>query len=320
MSPWKEQPTGTPLEIRVVVVIPTFRRNEKLTSLLAQLTAKDFSRLGSVRILVVDNDPDRSAEPIARAAGTGYLSQPLPDLGETRQAALDAAEPGELVAMIDDDVFPDEEWLDELVDTWRRYRPTVVMGYVQYVWPEEADPWVVAGGFMRRTHRATGTRLETIATGNVLVDVDQVRALGVSFAAGLGLFGGEDSQFGFSVVQAGGSLVACDESIVRDNIPAYRVTRSFARRRATSHGELSSILALRGTTGIARRKVQAQMIFGAIARLALFWPQHLIGRVTRDVSKAAVGQRKVWYAWGQLRATLGHHAAEYARAGSAGTP
>src|SRR5699024_8361651 len=127
--------------------------------------------------------------------GVGYVPVARPGIAAVRQAALDHVRDGHLLVMIDDDLLPEPGWLDGLVSVWRNTGATAVMGYVRYVWPAGTDPWIKAGGFMRRTLFPTGTRLTALATGNVLIDPAAVRRLGIGFNLSLGLSGGEDSHF-----------------------------------------------------------------------------------------------------------------------------
>lgn len=197
----------------VLVVVTTFRRTELLAPLIGAIRANLGTLAPRVRIALVDNDPEQSAAEKAHELGVEYIHEPTPGIAAARQAALDGAHDGELVAMVDDDVVPQSGWLEALVSVWALSRPAVVMGYVDYVWPEGTDPWIIAGGFMRRRRRVNGQRLEAMATGNVLIDSAQVRNLGVRFDATLGLAGGEDMLFGRALLAAGGEKRAAEQHV-----------------------------------------------------------------------------------------------------------
>ncbi len=300
---------------RLLIAIPTFRRTELLPPLLAEIaTQTSASPLAErVRIAVVDNDPERSAEPVTAGHAAAYFAEATPGIAAVRQRALDEAQEGELVIMVDDDVFPEEGWLDALVDTWERTRATAVLGYVRYVWPEGTDPWITAGGFLRRTPHPTGTPLRAFVTGNVLIDADAVRAMSVRFDVSLGLSGGEDSLFGDDVLAAGGSLVAAAESVCRDDVPPARTTRAFVRQRTVNHGVLHTRFALRGHTGIGLFLRRIAALGGGGVRWTAFTAQHLWGRARGDLTRDATGQRRAWFAIGRMAGALGSRRAEYGR-------
>ena len=295
----------------VVVAVTTYRRAQLLDALLPEVISQ-ASAIGA-RVCVVDNDPDQSARATAERHSVGYALEPTPGIASARQRALDEAATDELVVMIDDDVYPETEWLAALIECWAETHAAAVMGFVDYVWPPGTDPWVVACGAMRRTPRPTGSVLPTLATGNVLFDNAQIRARRVAFRADLGLQGGEDTLFGSELSAAGGVIVACRESVVRDEIPAERATRNFARRRMVSHGASLSARALRDRRGVRRAAWRMWLVTGALTRLIAFGAAALLGRMRRDLSSHAVGMRRFWVARGRLSGALGMPSMEYSR-------
>lgn len=297
----------------VLIAVPTFRRAELLPELVAAIRRDAATTALPWRLLLVDNDPDRSAAGTAAELGVEHLAEPTPGIAATRQAALDAAAEHELVVMIDDDLVPEPGWLSGLVDTWLAHRPTVVMGYVRYVWPEGTDPWVAGGGFLRRERIPTGERLPGLKTGNVLVDAAQVRALGVRFDVSLGLSGGSDVQFGRDVVDSGGTIVASAESVARDDIAEERTTRAFVRRRAICQGQVRARLYTRADSSGARLAKRAGFLVGGIVRVPAFAAGETLARVRGDVAGSATFRRRRWFAQGRILGAIGLDEFEYAR-------
>lgn len=297
----------------VAVMIITFRRHQLLAPLITAIRDEAQTVASTVRVVIVDNDPDRSAEPTAVEHGADYVNEPHPGIGAARRAALDAASDDELIVMMDDDVFPEPGWLSGLVTTWERYRPTVVMGFIRYLWPEAADPWFAAGGFMRRDHHPTGTRLTALATGNVLLDTREVRRLGVNFDPAQGLSGGEDSLFGEALLKAGGTIVASADSVASDRVPVERTSVAFVRRRTIAHGASYVSIGLRNAVGARSFALRVATVLGALVRAFVFYAAHVFGRMTGDLHRNAVGKRRFWFALGRLRGAFGHRVAEYAR-------
>lgn len=300
----------------VLVAVTTFRRTELLPDLVTAIRANAGTAAARMRIAIVDNDPLRSAADVAATAGVDYVSEPTPGIAAARQAALDAASDGELVAMIDDDVMPQTGWLEALLEVWTSHRPAVVMGYVDYIWPEGTDPWIVAGGFMRRRRRTTGQYLDALATGNVLIDATQVRAFGVRFDTSLGLAGGEDMLFGRAVLAAGGSIVASADSVVRDEVPLARTTKEFVRRRTVSQGQMRTTLLTRSPSPVRRAVLRVLHLGGGVLRLIVFSARGLWARMRGDVASHAVLRRRAWFAEGRILGAVGRVTPEYARSAS----
>ena len=301
----------------VVIAVPTYRRAGRLSELVEAIRRHAAAADATTRILLVDNDPDRSAEPKAVELDVDYVAEPKPGIAAARQAALDAGRPDELVVMIDDDLMPEPGWLAGLVDAWAAHRPAVVMGFVRYVWPQGTDPWIAAGGFMRRTRFPTGTELSALATGNVLIDNAQVRALGVRFDIELGLSGGSDLEFGRMLLARGGRIVASAESIARDDIVAERTTMEFVRRRAICQGQVRARLLSRDDHPPAELAKRAGHLIGGLLRVPAFAVGECLARVRNDLPASAVYRRRRWFAQGRVLGAAGRFTHEYARDGGA---
>ena len=298
---------------QVLIALPTYRRTELLPEFIGLIREDVAKTDAAVRLLLVDNDPARSAERVAIELDVEYLAQPIPGIAATRQAALDAAEPTELVVMIDDDLVPEPGWLAALVDAWKRYRPAVVVGYVRYVWPAGTDPWIAAGGFIRRTHFATGSEIDTLSTGNVLIDTAQVRSLGVGFDVTMGLSGGSDEQFGRDLIAAGGRIVASAESVARDDIIAERTEVAELRRRTICQGQAHVRILMRDPALGGHAAKRAGHLVGGLLRLPAFTVAERWARLRGDVPASAVFRRRAWFAQGRILAAVGRSTYLYAR-------
>jgi hypothetical protein len=305
----------------ILIAIPTYRRTELLPPLIEVLRSECGAADRPTRIVVVDNDPDRSAEAVARSSDVEYLSEARPGIAAVRQAALDAASTEELVVMIDDDVVPEPGWLAGLTEVWESARATAVVGFVQYVWPDGTDPWIAAGGFLRRNRPASGTLLSSLSTGSVLFDAAEMRRLGVEFDRSLGLAGGEDMLIGRDILAGGGTIVAASESVARDEIPASRATKDFVRRRTISQGQARTAMNVRSGGTVRRLAGRVLALAGGSVRFVVFGAGAVLTGLRRDVAANAVLRRRTWFAQGRILGALGRITPEYARpAGAARNP
>lgn len=302
---------------RVTIAIPTFRRPERLRALLESLPARIAECPGvEVDVLVIDNDPERSGAAAAHAAPlpVRYEPEPTPGIAAVRNRALDDCGDSDLLAFIDDDELPLEHWLSALLGAQQRYGATAVMGRVISVFDEAADPWVLATGTFDRRPRPTGTPLEVAASGNLLLDLAQVRRLGVRFDESLGLSGGEDTLFSRQLVHRGGRIVYCEESVTEDYVVASRLTRAWAEQRAYSAGNGLVHVALRLAPSPARRlSLRGRFLLGGTARVMAGLARHHLGRLRRDLRHDARGIRTFHRGRGMLAGSRGHLYEEYAR-------
>lgn len=303
--------------LRVTIAIPTYRRPERLGLLLDALPARrDEVPDVEVEVLVVDNDPEGSGErAIAHSSlALRYVREPTPGIAAVRNRVLDECGRSDLIAFIDDDEIPREQWLSSLVSTWRQYRSAAVMGRVISMLDDDVDPWVVATGTFRRIPKPTGTPLKAAASGNLLLDMEQVRALGARFDVSLGLGGGEDTFFSRELVERGGRIVYCAESVTEDYVVTERLTRAWVKQRAFSTGNSTALLRLRSSRSPLEHLMRRIRVLGdGCARIVAGAARHLGGRMLGQLRHDARGIRTHFRGRGMVAAALGHHHQEYAR-------
>lgn len=304
--------------MRVAIAIPTFRRPERLAELLAALPDRiaEVAHPVEVVVIVVDNDPAASAADTIEEASLPVRSavERTPGIASVRNRLLDLASDCDAVAFIDDDEVPLPGWLDALVRTWLETGAAAVMGRVVSVFETDADPWILATGVFRRRSRPTGLELRAAACGSLLVDLRQLRDAQVRFDPRIGLAGGEDTLFSRQLIAAGGRIVWCDESLAEDRVPAERVTREWAMRRAFNGGN-SAVhvdLALAARAG-ERTLVRASAVAGGAARAVVGALRHAGGRLAGDLESDARGLRTAHRGRGMVAAALGHRHLEYVR-------
>lgn len=305
------------LDRPITVAVLTFRREVLLGSLLTALTQqlKATEPAPGSRVLVVDNDPNRSAEQIAQGTGAVYAPEPTPGIAAARQRALDETPTSHLLAFIDDDELPHLDWLTRLVQTWLDYgRPAGVAGRVIPRYEAPPSEWIKAGGFFVRRSLPTGTRVDAAGAGNLLLDMAQVNALELSFDVNLGMRGGEDTLFTRQLTHRGGAIVWCEEAQAEDLVPADRANRRWVLRRGFSHGVSHSMVAVRlAAPGLASLVTRGRLLVGGAGRVPAGLARHVIGRLRRDLTAEARGLWLAWRGAGIAVGALGVGWAEYSR-------
>ncbi|MDQ1576672.1 MAG: succinoglycan biosynthesis protein ExoM [Microbacteriaceae bacterium] len=309
--------------VKVTIALPTYRRPEKLRGLLPMLTAQADevrTRPGSpfdVELLVVDNDSERSGEDAAREAADPhlrYVVEPTPGISAARNRAMDESVRSNVLVFMDDDELPRDGWLEHLLQVWQETRPAAVSGRVVVTYEGTLDPWIAAGGFFRRRTMPTGTEIRVASTNSILLDLDQVRRIGVRFAADLGLTGGSDTLFSRQLVRGGGRIVWCDESVVDDLLPAIRMTRRWVLKRARRHGNTASIVEIRmAAGGWGTRLVRARECTRGAVRIVGGGARFLFGAILRSRTHEARGLRVVYRGAGMIAGATGVIYQEYAR-------
>ncbi len=236
--------------MKVDVCVVSYRRPRGLLRTLSSLQAIRLPRPEpELRVLVLDNDPEESARE-ACAEAERWLRFPLVyavekrrGIPQARNAALALSlEHADLVAFLDDDEEPDPGWLTELLSVRSRCDADAVAGPVLPVFEEPPPSWILRGRLFEPPRHATGARLGTAATGNVLVATRALAALDRLFDERMALTGGSDDELFQRFARAGHSIVWADEAIVREWVPPSRATLRWILRRSLRVGTCTALV------------------------------------------------------------------------------
>lgn len=229
----------------ISVCIPTYRRPAMLEDLLQKLTRINTGGVFSYSVVVADNDDKESArETVTRISQTypvplKYCTEPRRSISHVRNKTI-AESQGDAIAFIDDDEFPDPDWLLNLVKAWKHYNVAGVLGPVRPYFPPEAPKWVEKSRLFDRPEYQTGYKLswQETRTGNVVFDKKIVEGMDPIFLPQFGS-GGGDQDFFRRMMEAGHSFIWCNEGIVQEVVPDSRWKRRVLMRRALLRGRNS---------------------------------------------------------------------------------
>jgi succinoglycan biosynthesis protein ExoM len=318
----KDQRLTAPDAVKVTVAILTFRRPDllrrSLLGVLEQVNQVNQASRGAIsgRVLVIDNDPAASGAPVVEELAEpllDYVVETAPGIANARNRALAQCTERDVLVFVDDDEYPLPGWLRSLLSLWERSRPAAVGGKVVSDFEVEPGPWVAAGRYFERRSMPTGTLLTVCATNNLLLDLRQVRALGMTFDDTLGLGGGEDTLFTRQLSGRGLRLVWCEEAVVAEQVPAFRVAPRWVLARSWSHGNTMVTIALRLASsrrarGLARSRAMALGLIRVVAGSG----RALLGLMSGRLEHQARGVRSLCRGGGMLTAALGLRYREYA--------
>ncbi len=274
----------------ISICIATYQRPEGLKRLMEGLDQLTFphSELPNIEVIVVDNDPNRSAKEFCEQLKPNfkwslkYLSEPQRGISYVRNKAVAAvAIDADFVVFIDDDEVPEPNWLAELLTVQQKYQADVVAGpSLPFFAASDIPKWAIEGKFFEAPRYPTGHLLKFTGTNNVLIRAQILRAMDKIFDERFALTGGEDTHFFMRVYRAGYKLVWADLAIVYEWIPksrtnikwilqrGYRCHSTFGICEKELEPALLKVLVRRISTGSARI---------AIGIITLF-PSLLLGR------------------------------------------
>jgi succinoglycan biosynthesis protein ExoM len=300
----------------IVVAIPTFRRPKSLARLLAAL--EKLETQARVVVVVADNDAEgRAGYDLCRSLCTHYRWPLDPVVAEERgiaqvRNALVARAltyPGaRFVAMLDDDEWPEPQWLDELLRVQRLISADVVSGSVLFDLPLGAA--AVTAGFdgVTSIRRPTGPVAMPEGAGNLLLTRACLERFGAPwFDPAFALTGGEDRDFFERVKAAGGRFAWADEAVARTAVPEARLGLKWMLRRAYGIGNTDMRIFLKYRPHAAERLRE----YGKIAAALLLSPLMFV-ILAAAPNRAADALRRFFRNAGKVSALLGRRYNAYA--------
>lgn len=229
-------------QILVSVCLCTYKRPAGLREVLDAL-ARQKGLDGSVELIVVDNDAAGSAGEIVdgfrnRTSGLSvrYSVEPQQNVAMARNRSVIEAR-GQWLAFIDDDEFPEPNWLSELVATAVRYEADGVFAPVIPILPRNAPLWITRGRFFERPRALTGQPVSAGRTSNALIRASALKQRREPFDPRRGLTGGEDYHLFSGMLADGSYFVWCDEAIVHETVPPSRANLWWLLRRGFRGGQ-----------------------------------------------------------------------------------
>lgn len=220
----------------VTVLVATHDRTADLAVCLESLLAQDYP--GNYHIVVVDSAPSSSeTEEYLWRFGSGgrvrYLRAERPGLAVAHNTALPAVT-GEILAVTDDDVVVDRQWLSAIVECFRQFPGTgCVTGLILPFELDTPGQMLVeqyggfARGFERRVVSLQDPPVDPLfpysagrlgSGANMAFDAAGLRALGgfdPALGAGTRARGGDDLAAFVQVLLAGHRLVYQPDAVVR---------------------------------------------------------------------------------------------------------
>ena len=310
---------------RIAIAVLTYRRPEELRGLIPELSAqvaaaRVVAAQGDFDVMVVDNDPAASARDVVASfadLGVRYVHEPAPGIAHGRNRALDESGDARLLVFIDDDERPCPGWLEALLGTYERTGAAGVTGPVYPDYEGEPDPWLVAAGIFIRKEYPDGTEMPAAGTGNLLLDLDQVKELGLRFDDRFGMTGGSDTLFTRSLVKAGRRIVYAAAAGVFDKVPAGRMTRTWGRQRYFRVGNTWSRTSMELADGpVDRSFLRLRLTALGLARAGYGTARAGLGLASGNLQHRARGERAMVRGIGMVAGAWGRAYVEYRRPGS----
>lgn len=242
--------------LKICVSVLTYRRPDRLDRLLRAFLSLGMPEDCSVFFLVVDNDPDGSAQSVVEAFNADfsfcdvrYVVEREPGIPAARNRALDEAlsSGADLLCFTDDDAWPHHDWLVHLVACYRRTKPVLVFGPQRLTRPPGLrSPWkrMIARSLEARSrflerfceYQARRGQIATSGTYNWLGELRWIFENDLRFDPFMRDSGGSDTAFRESARKMGASMAWCCNAVVSEEVPVSRLSLRYQFYRARMQG------------------------------------------------------------------------------------
>ncbi|HVW75869.1 MAG TPA: glycosyltransferase family 2 protein [Rhizomicrobium sp.] len=291
----------------VVICIPTFKRPKMLKRLLDAIAL--LKTQAEISVLVADNDAENHAGFDLCHTLTSYPWPLTAVIAQKRGIAqvrntliAHALKTGaQFIAMIDDDEWPQSQWIDQFLSAARATNADVLQGSILFGYGEAAD----GHGDIRRP---TGPIAMLQGAGNLLIRRTVLEEMQAPwFDPQFALSGGEDRDFFVRLKQAGKRFAWSDEARAHGDVPESRANLGWLLRRAYSVGNSDMLVLLKHRPSLLRLalellKIMASLLLSPLAAVIL----------AASPNRRAIPLQKLFRAVGKLSAMAGTRYNEYA--------
>lgn len=269
---------------RIVVAIPTYRRPQGLERLLRALAGLKTN--AELRVLVADNDAGQAdgQAVVARIKSQSYrwplevISVPQRGIAQARNALVTHALDHyhfDYLAMLDDDEWPDADWIEAFLAVARNTNADALHGAVLPDFEAKPGRWANTCRGLSAWRGATGLAPMIHSTSNVLIRREALAQLTPPyFDSRFALSGGEDKDFFTRLANARAKFAWADEAIAHAHVPATRSTPRWALQRAFRIGNSDMRVFIKHRSGAIAHtresaKIAAALLLSPIAAILL---------------------------------------------------
>lgn len=225
--------------MKVAICICTYRRPAGLKNLLDHLAQLETE--ANVVICVADNDSAGEGLEVCNTLDADYR-WPVFSTGVDQQgisysrnaaASLALEQAPELVAFLDDDEWPEANWLTELVRVQSANDADAVGGPTLSVFPENTPEDTQQNAYYGADlNLPDGSACQLEAAGNFLIKADTLRSMSPEFFhPDFALSGGEDLAFFMKLKEAGARMHWAADARVNEAVPEDRLSMEWMKKR-----------------------------------------------------------------------------------------
>jgi len=293
------------------VIVCTYNRADSLARTLECLSRQALRPGVRWEVIVVDNNSnDHTRRSVGAHGGAWpglrYRFEPSQGLSHARNHGIAAAR-GEVILFTDDDVYPEPDWVQTILDRMASHGCDACGGYIAPIWDAPPPKWLT-----ERFHGFLAIRADRQDTFEVTADgplpfganmafrrqvFDRAGLFDVSRGRkGAVLAGGEDSDLFDRILRSGGKVMFFGDARVHHRVEAFRLRKRYFRKwRFQASRNLGAILEVPGD----RRIAGVPLYF--FPQLARAIGRAVRARLTGPRDEAFFRELLVWHFLGMMR-------------------
>lgn len=222
--------------MNVSICIPTCNRNLGLKQCILRMNEQNiYDSVYNVTIVVVDNSLNGSAEKICKEMqphikyDIHYYNEKRKGIPIVRNTAIAIALEleSDFLVFIDDDEYPHQDWLENILTFAITNKSKIVAGPVDPVFENGCKTAYSESKIFCRKKYPSGTKMKMFATNNLLLSTEVFKNDNLWFDEIMQLRGGSDTDFSIRATKKGLVCLYCNEALVYETIPLSRCTHKW---------------------------------------------------------------------------------------------
>jgi succinoglycan biosynthesis protein ExoM len=230
--------------MNISVCICTRKRKDGLTKLLQSFCEMQIPPDTSIRIIVVENDKEKTSESVIEKFSSNskfkidYYLETRQGIAYARNRSVKEAGDCDFCCFTDDDQIVSTDWLAELLKCQHEFNADGVAGPTKPYFTAEVPVYI--RNFHQPKSYQYGTIVGSAFTGCLLLRKKYLDMLDGPFEIRLNFSGGEDSFLTKQITDLGGIIRYNPNAVAHEIIPENRTTVAFVIKRKfrTSNTEL----------------------------------------------------------------------------------
>lgn len=229
----------------ISVCIASYKNEKGLYKLLNKLACLVVPPDHRLLVNVVINESSISPEYNAiinefKSIDIKFETEPIKGIPFVRNRLVKMSFGSDYLVFIDDDEYPEKDWLLELISTTCQSNADIVQGFVLPKFPSRVPEWAIESKIFSGPHYKDGEQLSTFYTNNVLIKRSVFTSPQFVFDESLANTGSTDYLLGKQLSTNGVKILFNKKALVFEDIPLTRITVAWYLRRRYRVGNVNS--------------------------------------------------------------------------------